>query len=408
MPLRLPAAPLGAVLLAMLAAGPALAQLRGQGGPPSVGVVRAEKQPITESSEFVGRIAAIDRVALVARVTAFLEQRNFVEGSEVKRGDLLYVLEQPPFQADREAKQAAVQQAQAQVVNATLAYQRAEQLLKTPAGQPSTVDAAKATMLSDAAQVLAAQAQEKQSEINLGYTEIRAPIDGKIGRTAVTIGNVVSPSSGTLTTIVSQDPMYVVFPVPLRTALDLRQRYADKGGMKAVKIRLRLPDGRQYGQTGTLDFFDNTVSPTTDTLILRGKIPNPLLTQAMMNGATVRELVADEFVTVLLQSAEPVELLAVPRAAVLSDQQGDYVFSVGPGNKVQESRITTGQSTPEVATVLTGLQEGEMVIVDGVQKVHPGEVVAPGPASPAPGVNPATLNGHTAATGNGQSLAARQ
>jgi membrane fusion protein (multidrug efflux system) len=341
-------------------------------------------------------------------VTAFLEQQNFVEGSEVKRGDLLYVLEQPPFQADLEAKKAAVQQAQAQVVNATLAYQRAEQLLKTPAGQPSTVDAAKATMLSDAAQVLAAQAQEKQSEINLGYTEIRAPIDGKIGRTAVTVGNVVSPSSGTLTTIVSQDPMYVVFPVPLRTALDLRRRYADKGGFKAVKIRLRLPDGRLYGQTGTLDFFDNTASTSTDTLILRGKIPNPLITQATMNGATVRELVAAEFVTVLLESAEPVSLLAVPRAAVLSDQQGDYVFSVGPGNKVQESRITMGQSTPEVATVLTGLKEGEMVIVDGVQKVRPGEVVAPGPASPAPGVNPATMKGNTAAAGDGQSLAARQ
>jgi membrane fusion protein, multidrug efflux system len=408
MTFRFPSAPLGAVLLVMLVAGPALAQFPGQGGPPSVGVVRAEKQPITETSEFVGRIAAINRVALVARVTAYLDQQNFVEGSEVKQGDLLYVLEQPPFQADLEAKKAAVQEAQAQVVNATLAYQRAEQLLKTPAGQQAAVDSARATMLSDAAQVLAAQAQEKQSEINLGYTEIRAPIDGKIGRTAVTIGNVVSPSSGTLTTIVSQDPMYVVFPVPLRTALDLRHRYADKGGMKAVVIRLRLPDGRLYDQTGSLDFFDNRVSPTTDTLILRGRIPNPLLTTAMMNGATVRELVAEEFVTVLLQSAEPIELLAVPRAAVLSDQQGDYVFTVGAGNKVQESRITTGQSTPEVATVLTGLREGEMVIVDGVQKVHPGQVVAPGPASPAPGVNPTTMKGSTAAVQDGQSVAARQ
>jgi len=407
MNLRFPAAPLGAVLFTMLVAGPALAQLPGHGGPPSVGVARAEKQPITETSEFVGRIAAINRVALVARVTAFLEQRKFVEGSEVKRGDLLYVLEQPPFQADLEAKQAAVQEAQAQVVNATLAYQRAEKLLKTPAGQQSIVDSAKATMLSDAAQVLAAQAQERQSEINLGYTEIHAPIDGKIGRTAVTIGNVVSPSSGILTTIVSQDPMYVVFPVPTRTALELRQRYAAKGGLKAVKIRLRLPDGRLYGQTGALDFIDNTVSTSTDTLILRGTIPNPLLTQATMNGA-VRELVAGEFATVLLESAEPVSLLAVPRAAVLSDQQGDYVFSVGPGNKVQESRITMGQSTPEVATVLTGLEEGEMVIVDGVQKVRPGEVVAPGPASPETGVNPATMKGHTAATDDGQSLAARQ
>ncbi len=300
----------------------------------------------------------MNRVALIARVTAFLEQEKFVEGSEVKKGDLLYVLEQPPFQADLAAKQAAVQQTQAQLANATLAYQRAESLLKTPAGQQSLVDSTRATMLSDAAQVLAAQAQEKQSEINLGYTEIHAPIDGKIGRTAVTVGNVVSPSSGVLTRIVSQDPMYVVFPVPLTTALQLRQRYADKGGLNAVVIRLRLPDGRVYDQTGKLDFFDNTVSLNTDTLLLRGSIPNPLLTKAKVNGATVRELVDNEFVTVLLEGAQPVELLAIPRAAVLSDIQGDYVFTVDAQDKVQERRITMGQSTATVATVLHRPQSG--------------------------------------------------
>jgi len=372
-----------AVLLGTVSFGAATkAQFPGQGGPPSVGIVHAEKQPITETSEFVGRIAAVNRVELVARVTAFLDKQDFVEGSEVKAGDLLYVLEQGPFQADLEAKKAGVQQAQAQLANATLAYQRAESLIKTPAGQQSQVDAARATMLSDAAQVLAAQAQEKQSEINLGYTEIHAPIDGKIGRSAVTIGNVVTPNSGTLTRIVSQDPMYVLFPVPLRTALELRQRYADKGGMKAVVIKLRLPDGRLYGQTGALDFFDNTVAPNTDTLMLRGRIPNPLLTDAKVNGATVRELVSGEFATVLLEGAEPVELIAVPRAAVLSDMRGDYVFTVDAQNKVQETRITLGQSTPATATVLTGLNPGAMVIVDGVQKVHPGQVVVPSPATP--------------------------
>jgi membrane fusion protein, multidrug efflux system len=410
MMLRLfPAAFMGAIALATGLACSAMAQAPGMGGPPSVGVIRLAKQPVTETNEFVGRIAAIDRVALVARVTAFLEQRNFVEGAEVKKGDLLYVLEQPPFQADLEAKKAAVQQAQAQLTNATLAYQRADQLLKTPAGQQSLVDAARATMLSDAASVLAAQAQEKVSEINLGYTEIRAPIDGKIGRTSVTIGNVVTPSSGVLTTIVSQDPMYVVFPIPFRTALDLRRRYADKGGFKSIVIRLRLPDGRIYDQTGSVDFIDNLVSPNTDSLIWRGTIPNPLISKTQLNGSTLRELVADEFVTVLLQGAEPEEMLAVPPAAVLSDQQGDYVFTVGAGNKVQEVRITTGQSTPTMETVLTGLSVGDMVIVDGIQKVRPGQVVVPGPASPIPGFSPGhTKAGGTAAVETGQSLAARQ
>jgi membrane fusion protein (multidrug efflux system) len=351
------------------------------GGPPSVGVVRVQKLPITETSEFVGRIQATDRVNLIARVTAFLEERHFTEGTEMKQGDLLYVLEQPPFQADLEAKKAAVQQMQATLQNAEITLNRASALLHTPAGQQSTVDDARATMLSDAAQVLAAQAQQKQSEINLAYTEIHAPISGKIGRTTVTIGNVVSPSSGTLATIVSQDPMYVVFPVAVRVMLELRHHYADQGGFRAVVIRIRLPDGTLYNQKGTLDFVDNTVAPTTDTIILRGSIANPALGTAA-GGFTERELVDGEFVTVLLEGIEPVELLSVPRAAVLSDQQGDYVYTVDAGNKVQQTRVRLGQSTPTTVSVLSGLTEGQMIVLDGIQRVRPGLVVSPGPASP--------------------------
>ena len=125
-----------------------------------------------------------------------------------------------------------MQQTQAQLQNATITLNRASTLLHTPAGQQSTVDDARATMLSDAAQVLAAQAQQKQSEINLGYTEIHAPISGKIGRTTVTVGNVVSPSSGTLASIVSQDPMYVVFPVSVRAMLELRQALRRQGRLR--------------------------------------------------------------------------------------------------------------------------------------------------------------------------------
>ena len=378
-----------AVLLTVCA-GLGLTQAIAQapGGPPSVGVVRVLKQPITETSEFVGRIQATDRVNLIARVTAFLEERHFTEGTEVKQGDLLYVLEQPPFQADLEAKQAAVQQTQAQLTNATITLNRATSLLHTPAGQQSTVDDTRATALSDAAQVLAAQAQQKQSEINLGYTQIHAPISGKIGRTAVTIGNVVSPSTGTLATIVSQDPMYVVFPIAVRAMLELRHHYADKGGFRAVVIRIRLPDGTLYAQKGTLDFEDNTVATTTDTVVLRGSIANPPLRDDVpagggaAGGFTERELVDGEFVTVLLEGVEPVELLSIPRAAVLSDQQGDYVYTVDANNKVQQSRVQLGQTSPVTVSVLSGLTEGQMVVLDGIQRVRPGLVVTPGPASP--------------------------
>jgi membrane fusion protein (multidrug efflux system) len=393
MHLRLPAYLL-AVLLGLSLAS-ARAQMPG-GPPPAVGVVRAETRPITETSEFVGRIQSVERVALVARVTAFLEQRLFTEGAEVNKGDLLYVLEQPPFQADLAAKQATVQQLQANLTNATIAYNRAASLLRTPAGQQSTVDDARATMLADAALVQNAEAQVRQSQINLDYTQIRAPIAGKIGRTSLTVGNVVSPSSGVLATIVSQDPMYVVFPISVRTALDLRQRYADKGGFNAVVIKIRLPDGRMYGQTGKLDFMDNTISASTDTLILRGSIPNPLLSDGKVGNATIRELVDGEFVSVVLEGVQPVQLLTVPRSAVLSDQRGDYVYVVDAQNKVQQARIQLGQSTPTVASVLSGLTEGALVITDGVQKVHPGQVVSPGPASPPVTASPAVLQGASA------------
>ena len=352
----------------------------GPGGPPAVGVVEAVKRPITESNEYLGRIEAINRVNVVARVTAFLEKRNFVEGAEVKTGDLLYQLERGPFEADLKSKQAQVAQLQATLVNAKLTTERARILLSGPAGQQSTYDAALANQQSLEAQVQAAQAQVEASQINLDYTEIRSPIDGMIGRTAVTEGNVVSPSSGVLTTIVSQDPMYVTFPVSVREALTLRDRYVPRGGFKAVAIRIRLPDGRPFDQVGQLNFVSNTIVQNTDTITLRGTIPNPPIHDATPR-LTVRELTDNEFVTVLLEGVQPVEVVAIPRSAVLSDQQGDYVFVVGADNKAEQRRIKLGQSTSTVASVTSGVSPGDKVIAEGLQKVRPGEPVAPAPAS---------------------------
>jgi membrane fusion protein, multidrug efflux system len=258
---------------------------------------------------------------------------------------------------------------------------RARILLSGPAGQQSTYDAAIANQHSLEAQVQAAQAQVQASQINLDYTDIRSPIDGRIGRTAVTEGNVVGPGSGILTTIVSQDPMYVIFPVPVRQGLELRARYSPQGGLGAVVVRLRLPDGRLYDQTGKLDFVDNTVSQSTDTVTVRGVIKNSVLQNPSPTGGPVRELTDGEFVTVLMEGVQPVEVVAIPRAAVLSDQQGDYVFVVGPDNKAEQRRIQLGQSTPVMGSVISGLSAGEKVIVEGLQRVRPGQPVSPGPAS---------------------------
>ena len=376
------------VLLAVaasLVAGRAGAQVA-SGAPPAVGVVRAERQQITQTDEFIGRIQAVNRVDLVARVTAFLEKRLFVEGSEVSKGDLLYQLEQPPFQAQVDAAKANVAQLEAQHQNAQITLSRAQTLLPTVAGQQSNVDTALAAERSLAAQIAGAQAQQQTAEINLGYTEIRAPIDGKISSTAVTEGNVVSPTSGTLATIVSQDPMYVIFPISLRAGLDLRNRYAAKGGFNAVVIRLRLPDGTVFSQDGKLDYVSPTVAENTDTITLRGVVPNPVVQGMKAGQPGSRELTDGEFVTVMLEGVQPITVLGIPRAAVLSDQQGDYVYVVDADRKAQIRRVQLGQSTPSTAVITSGLEQGELVISEGLQRVRPGEAVLAGPASPPPAV----------------------
>ncbi|MBB4377185.1 efflux RND transporter periplasmic adaptor subunit [Bradyrhizobium sp. SBR1B] len=349
---------------------------------PAVGVVEAARRPITESSEFLGRIEAINQVNIAARVTAFLERRLFTEGAEIRKGEQLYKLERGPFEADVAAKQAEVAQLEATLENARLTTERARTLLGGPAGQQSTYDAALASQRSLEAQVKAAQAQVQASQINLDYTIISAPIDGKIGRTAVTESNIVSPSSGVLTTIVSQDPMYVTFPVPLRQGLELRERYGPQGGLEAVTIRLRLPDGRMYGQSGKLNFVDNTIAQNTDTITVRGEIANPILRAPSAAGVTVHELTNGEFVTVVLEGVQPVEVLAIPRSAVLSDQRGDYVLVVGANDKAEQRRIQLGQSTPTIAAVISGLTAGDKVIAEGLQRVRAGQTVSPEPASP--------------------------
>lgn len=350
--------------------------------PPAVGVVKAVFKPMAESTEINGRIEARHRVDLIARVTAFMNERLFTEGDDVTKGQILYRLERAPFQADVEVKEAAVAQAKAQLENADLTLARAQELLQKSSGTQVAVDSALATQRVAAAQVKAAEAQLHQSQINLDYTEIRSPIDGRIGRTSITVGNVVGPTSGALATVVSPDPMYVTFPVAVRRVIELRERYADKGGFDAVKIRVRLPNGEIYGQTGKLDFIDIGVAKDTDTITLRGTIANPVILAT--GESKIRELTDGVFVTVSLEAVEPLKVLAIPRAAILSDQQGDYVFVVNDKNVAEQRRVKLAQSTPEIAAMAEGLKPSEQVVVEGIQRVRPNIVVAPAPASPTP------------------------
>ncbi len=367
-----------AVWVGSTAADAALAAPPPAPPPPAVGVTAVQKQPVTSSAQYIGRIQAIDRVALVARVTAYLDKRLFDEGAEVKKGDLLYVLEQGPFQAQVLAQQGTLAQAQANVVNARVNFQRQAQLLKTPAGQKQAYDNASETAQSGAANVLTAQGNLQSALNEPGNTEIRAPVDGRITSTAVNQGNVVSPTSGTLATIVTQDPMYVVFPAATRDVLSLQNKYQGSGGLGQAAIRLTLGNGSRYDHDGHLDYVSPTVANETDTITLRATIANPKRGQnSGGDGLTSRELVDGEFVTVTVQDPHPIEHLVIPRAAVLSDQQGDYVFTVDPQHHAKRINVKLGEIVGTNSVVLSGLADGQGVIVDGLQKVHDGGTVSP-------------------------------
>lgn len=368
------------VLLALLLATPALAQ-PGPAGPPTVGVIVAAAQPVTEQVDFIGRIEAPDRVDLRARVTGFLEERLFREGQEVRAGEPLFRMERAPFEAEVARQQAAVAAAEAELTNSRIQLARARDLVRTQAGTQARVDDATAAERAANAQLLAAQAALRVAAINLGYTDILAPIDGKIGRANVSVGNVVSPTSGVLASIVSQDPMYVSFPVSVRQGSELQARFGARGGPQAVRVRVRLPSGEMYGQAGEIIFVDNQIDRTTDTLLVRARIANPVIEGAR---AAERRLIDGAFVTATVEGNEPVQAIVIPRAAVLQDQQGSFVFVIGAENRAERRLVRLGRSTAERAVIEGGLQAGERVVAEGLQRVRPGQPVNPQPTQSAP------------------------
>jgi membrane fusion protein, multidrug efflux system len=331
---------------------------------PAVGVRAVAMKGVNQSFEFVGRIKAINKVDVRARVEGFLDKVLFQEGQDVKTGDLLYQIERVQFQAQVDQAKANVAAAEAEATNAQLQYGRNLELSKQQFSPQSTVDREKATLDSDRAKILQTKAALTQAEVNLDYTDIHSPIDGRIGRTVYTAGNLVNPASGILTTIVSQDPIYVLFPVSVRDLEIIREARRKEGGLAKIEIRIRLSNGRDYGQRGVWNLTDPQVDQSTDTLIMRATIPNP-----------DRELIDGQFVTAVIRERQEEPRLVVPQAALQVDQSGYYVLVVDSDHRVQQRRIQTGPNRDTEVVVASGLNEGENVIVDGVQKVRPGQVV---------------------------------
>jgi membrane fusion protein (multidrug efflux system) len=341
--------------------------------PPAVSVVEVEPQDVTPSSQFVGRVVAIDQVDLRARVQGFLEQRLFTEGQDVQKGDLLYVIEQPPFQAQVAEAQADVARAEASVAETKATLERVQQASTSGAVSKQEVDQARANDQRAQAEVLAAKAQLQIAQLNLSYTEISAPIAGRIGLTSYTIGNLVGPDSSVLATIVSEDPIYVTFPVSSRVILDVRKQAVQAGKPAEFVVRAQLPDGTTYAHPGKLNFLDIEADQTTDTIIVRAEFANP-------EGL----LVDGEFVNVRVERGQPEQQLVVPQPALQLDQAGSYVLLVNSQDEVEQRRVQTGQAYAGNVVVQSGLQAGDRVIVEGIQKVRPGMKVQASVVQPPP------------------------
>jgi membrane fusion protein (multidrug efflux system) len=331
-----------------------------------VGTVQAEHKPIAKTKNFVGRVEAINKVEVHARVTGYLEDVLFKEGEFVKEGQRLYHIEKDLFQAAVDQAAGELAGDKAKKLLTAIQYQRAEELAKTSAGTIVARDQALTADRDADARILIAQAKLDEAKINLGYTDIVSPIAGKIGRTNITKGNVVSPQSGTLTTIVSQDPMYVLFPVSQRDISHARETGLD---IEGIKVRLSFADGKTYGSVGKIDFVGVTVDRATDTVQVRAVFPNPSGT-----------LIDGQLWEVNLEAGKPEEQVVVPQAALLTDQQGVYVFVVEDG-KVAVRRIKTGGASGADIIVAEGLSGNELVVVQGLESLRPGMAVR---ATPVP------------------------
>jgi membrane fusion protein (multidrug efflux system) len=356
-PARLAALAL-AGLLALI--GPATAQ---QAAPPAVLVQPAELTPIASQAEFIGRAAAVDKVELRARVKGFLGPRLFSDGDQVKKGQVVFEIEREPYQAAVDQKLAQRDAARAALTNAELQLTRASELLKSNTGTRQTYDQRLSEQLQAKAQLEDAAAQLRDAEIQLSYTEIRSPIDGRIGRALASPGNIVGPDSGVLAIVVSESPIRVLFPVTQRELLEARR---DKAAGDPLIVRVRLADGSLYRETGDLDFIDVTVDPKTDGQIVRATFPNKDGT--LTDGQTVR---------VILEEQKPQTVVAVPQQAIAIDQAGPYLFVVNDKNVVELRRVKTGVAREGLLAITEGLKAGEKVIVQGQQRARAGMTVTP-------------------------------
>lgn len=357
----------GAGLVAAQAAdGPAGAAPAAAAKPPlpSVIVETIQEVDVSASRTFTGRIEAMEKVGVRARVDGFLQPRRFEEGALVKKGDVLFEIDPSSYQVNVTLAEANLANAEAARALAQITLDRQQELYTRNSGAISKqqIDQSSASLKQADAVVKARQSDLNNAKLMLGYTTITAPFDGKVGRATYSTGEYVGPSSQPLVSIVQQDPVYVSFPLPQAVLLESIKDGRDKSD---YFLQITLADGSVYPEKGKIEFADVSASTSTDSVTVRARMANPkgyLIDQQIVQVAVVRN--------------QSEKRLLLPQSALLLDQQGSFTLTVGADGKVGIARLKLGAQRGSSMIVEEGLKAGDRVVVSGHQKARPGQMVA--------------------------------
>jgi multidrug efflux system membrane fusion protein len=364
---------LAAVLLVMNGANQAQGDTTPAAPPATpVSVATVEQRDLINWGEYSGRLEAVERVELRSRVSGVVEAVHFQQGSLVKQGDLLFSIDQAPYQAEFERTQAQVVAAEARVALAATEYERGQKLMTTQNVSQRDLDTRLNTLKEAQANQKAAEAALRTARLNLDYTQIRAPISGRIGRLEVTIGNLIAAGAGSslLTTLVSVDPIYASFNADEKTVLQALATLPPANGgprrLDLIPVQMSTVTNEGTPISGKLQFVDNAVDAGSGTVRMRAIFDNP-------DGT----LMPGQFVRIRLGQARSEPALVINERAVGTDQNKKFVFVVGPDSKAAWREVTLGAGAEGLRIVTSGLKAGEQIVVNGLQRVRPGATVAP-------------------------------
>jgi membrane fusion protein (multidrug efflux system) len=332
---------------------------------PKVSVTAAEMKPVSLTEVFTGRVEAVNRVDLIARVPGFVKSINFKDGKTVAASDVLIEIEPDSYEATVTEIQGQIKAAEAAKKLADIELDRQQKLYAKGDTPQAVVQKAEAQQGEADGQILELQGSLQNAQLNLSYTKITAPFDGRIGLTDLSVGAFVSPDGGTLLSLSSVDPIHVTFPVTEAELLEFRARRAKASASQPLKLQLVLADGTTYGQTGSIDVTDTEVQSGTDSVLVRGSFPNP-------DGS----LIDNQLVRVVVTDPSQQKSLVIPAKSLQKDQSGYFVFTVGSDGKAKKTQIQLDRTEGTEAVVSGGLSEGDKVITDGLQKVHAGAEVS--------------------------------